>query len=298
MQLYVPLLTLLAESLTMTSSIENTAQKTVLITGCSSGIGLCAAQTLQQKGYHVLASVRNSDDVSILQDQGIDCLHLDLCDEDSIDKAVHYIHEQQLNLYGLVNNGAYGQPGAVEDLSRQALLEQFETNVFGTHSLTQKLIPFFRQQQAGRIIQISSVLGFIGLPMRGAYNASKFALEGLSDTMRVELMGTNIHVSLIQPGPIESRFRPNAYLAFAKHIDADNSMYKDDYAQVYDRLNRTENSRFTLPASAVAKCILHALDNNKPKVRYKVTTPTKVMAVLKRLLPDRSLDKFIRKQGN
>ena len=225
-------------------------------------------------------------------------IHLDLDNEDSINKAINYIQEKHPTLYGLVNNGAYGQPGAVEDLSRATLQEQFETNVFGTHSLTQKLIPLFRQNNNGRIIQISSVLGFVGLPMRGAYNASKFALEGLSDTLRVELLNTNIRVSIIQPGPIESDFRPNAYKAFAKHIDAKNSVYSESYEQVYDRLHRKENSRFTLPASAVADCVEHALSNARPKVRYRVTTPTKVMAVLKRIAPNRWLDKFIAKQGN
>lgn len=275
-----------------------TSPRPVLITGCSTGIGLETTKQLKQKGFHVIASVRDKNDIKKLEALAIECIHLDLDSEDSIASAVAYVTKNHPTLYGLVNNGAYGQPGAVEDLSRAALQEQFETNVFGTHSLTQRFIPLFRKNNHGRIIQISSILGFVGLPMRGAYNASKFALEGLSDTLRVELLDTNIKVSIIQPGPIESAFRPNAYKAFAKHIDAENSIHSKSYKQVYSRLHRKENARFTLPASAVADCVEHALMHARPKVRYRVTTPTKVMAVLKRILPNRWLDKFIAKQGN
>jgi len=167
--------------------MQHNSKKPVLITGCSSGIGLNAASTLQQNGFHVIASVRKRQDISALQSMGLECIHLDLSDEVSIQRAVDYIMQNHPHLYGLVNNGAYGQAGAVEDLSRTALREQFETNVFGTHELTQKLMPLFRKQNRGRIVQISSVLGVVALPMRGAYNASKFALEGLTDTQRLEL---------------------------------------------------------------------------------------------------------------
>lgn len=280
----------------MTSSTQQ-EKKTILITGCSSGIGLETALYLKDK-YRVIASVRNPDDIQLLENLGVNCIHLDLSDEASIDAAITYIKENASDIYGLVNNGAYGQPGAVEDLTRDALIEQFQTNVFGTHSLTQKLIPLFRKNNSGRIIQISSVLGFVGLPMRGAYNSSKFALEGLSDTMRVELRDTNIKVSIIEPGPIESKFRPNAYKAFAKHIDAENSVYAHLYAKVHDRLHRKENAQFTLPPSAVAKCVLHALESKRPKIRYWVTVPTIVMGVLKRILPERLMDKFIAKNAD
>ena len=272
--------------------------KTVLITGCSSGIGLSASTYLKKHGFRIIASVRNAQDISILSDLGIECIHLDLTDENSIDQAVKYIEEHAPDLYGLVNNGAYGQPGAVEDLSRTALEEQFQTNVFGTHSLTQKLMPLFRRHNSGRIVQISSILGFVGAPMRGAYNASKFALEGLSDTLRVELSDTNIKVSIIQPGPIESQFRPNAYKAFAKHIDVENSVHAEVYTKVYARLHKEENARFTLPSEAVAKKIHHALTASNPKIRYWITVPTIVMGILTRILPERLLDKLIKSQSN
>jgi len=280
-----------------TPNLSEKKGRPVLITGCSSGIGLATSNYLSRYGYEVIASVRNAEDIELFNQHNIKCIHLDLTDESSIDSAIDYIQTEIPTLYGLINNGAYGQPGAIEDLTRDALHEQFDTNVFGTHSLTQKLIPLFRRNNAGRIIQISSVLGFIGLPMRGAYNASKYALEGLSDTLRIELLNTNIKVSIIQPGPIESKFRPNAYRSFVKHIDAENSIHTELYKQVEGRLNRKENARFTLPAEAVAKCALHALDSKRPKTRYRVTTPTIILAILKWALPTKLLDRFISKQG-
>ena len=272
--------------------------ESILITGCSSGIGLSTAKLLHKQNFHVIASVKSHADISILKELGIDCIQLDLRDEASINQAVTYIKEHAPNLYGLVNNGAYGQPGAVEDLSRAALEEQFQTNVFGTHSLTQKLIPIFRQHNRGRIVQISSILGFIGSPMRGAYNASKFALEGLSDTLRIELADTNIKISIIQPGPIESKFRPNAYKAFSKHIDRENSVYANLYQEVQARLHSQENARFTLSSEFVAKKIHHALTAKRPKIRYWITVPTIVMGILTKFIPTRLLDKLIKSQSN
>lgn len=278
--------------------MQQNNKKAVLITGCSSGIGFSIAKGLHERGYHVCASVRNPDDITKLEKLGIETLHLDLDDEATILKAVEHVKNLGIPLLALVNNGAYGQPGAVEDLSREALRAQFETNVFGTHSLTQKLLSVFRDQGYGRIVQISSVLGFVGLPMRGAYNASKYALEGLSDTMRIELFDTDIHISLIEPGPIESRFRPNAYLAYKKFIDPDKSRHKEIYKRVEERLNRKENASFTLPAEAVLKKTIHAIESKRPKIRYWVTVPTYVMGILKRLLTERALDRFINKHGN
>ena len=186
-------------------------QRSVLITGCSSGIGECVAHGLHRRGYRVFASVRNRDDCEPYRQAGIECLVLDYADSASIEAAIAQLLERTGGrLYALFNNGAYGQPGACEDLSRAALREQFETNVFGWMELTNRIIPVMRAQGYGRIIQNSSILGFAAMPMRGAYNASKFAIEGFSDTMRLELAGTDIHISLIEPGPIESRFRANA----------------------------------------------------------------------------------------
>ena len=274
-------------------------QKSILITGCSSGIGRCLADGLRQRGYRVFATARKSDDVAQLLADGFEALALDLDSPQSIRDAVDTIlNRTQGKLYALINNGAYGQPGAVEDLSRDTLRKQFETNLFGTQELTNRVIPTMRAQGEGRIIQMSSILGIIGLGYRGAYTATKFALEALSDTMRLELHGTHIHISLIEPGPITSRFRENAFAAYKTNIDAEHSAHRDYYARVEKRLGGSKPLPFTLPPEAVLKKVIHALESRRPKLRYPVTFPTHLFAVLKRLLPVRMLDAILTAVSN
>ena len=269
-------------------------KKSVLITGCSSGIGRALALGLHQRGYRVFATVRQAKDMADLIALGLESLTLDLRSTQSIQGAVDEILSRtQGKLYALINNGAYGQPGAVEDLTRDALRSQFETNLFGTQELTNRILPVMRVQNTGRIIQISSILGIIALAYRGAYTATKFALEALSDTLRLELSGTLIHVALIEPGPITSRFRDNAYQAFLANIDRDNSAHRDYYQQVEQRLGGNKPLPFTLPPEAVLKKVLHALEARRPRVRYAVTFPTHLFAVLRRCLPARALDRML-----
>ena len=273
-------------------------EKPILITGCSTGIGRCLAFGLQKRGYPVYATARRQKDVQLLMDSGLSSVQLDLDDSDSIQRALDSILEKTNGkLYGLINNGAYGQPGAIEDLSRNALRAQFETNLFGVHELTAAVIPVMRHHNAGRIIQISSILGFVALRYRGAYNASKFALEGLSDTLRLELANTNIRVSLIEPGPITSEFRSNALRAFKQYVDGETSVHAKDYRQIEHRLASSKPVRFTLPAESVLKRVIHALEHPKPKIRYPVTMPTYIMALLKRVLTDSGLDRFLLRHG-
>ncbi|PMJ93072.1 SDR family oxidoreductase [Vibrio sp. 10N.261.55.A7] len=269
----------------------------ILITGCSTGIGLVAAQHLKQRGYNVIASCRKVEDVEKLTQEGFTSIQLDLSSTESIDSAVKSVLTlTQNNLYAIFNNGAYGQPGALEDLPTQGLREQFETNFFGWHHLTTQLIPAMRKNAAGRIIQNSSVLGFAAMKYRGAYNASKFALEGWTDTLRLELADTNIHVSILEPGPIETQFRANALLAFEKWIDPIQSAHSQSYKEQRDRLNNDKsNNAFALEPEACIPPLIHALESNKPKLRYRITTPTKVFAILKRVLPSRLLDKILQK---
>ena len=270
--------------------------KSILITGCSSGIGYYCAKALQKEGYKVFATARKKIDVRRLKDEGLESLHLDLDDSESIQKALDDILEQTGGkLYALFNNGAYGQPGAVEDLSREVLKAQFETNVFGTHELTTKVLAIMRKQGYGRIIQNSSVLGIVALRYRGAYNASKFALEGLSDTMRLELEGSNIFVSLIEPGPVRSNFRQNALSKFVQNIDRENTAYKAVYHDKLAGLQSTEDVPFTLGEDAVYDALLHALEAKIPKARYRVTKPTTIFWFLKRILSTTLLDKVLRK---
>lgn len=269
-------------------------KRSVLITGCSSGIGRTLALGLQARGYRVFATVRQAKDVEDLIALGLESLTLDLASSESIQQAVtEILARTQGKLYALINNGAYGQPGAVEDLSRDALRRQFETNLFGTQELTNRVLPVMRAQNEGRIIQISSILGIIALAYRGAYTATKFALEALSDTLRLELTGSNIHIALIEPGPITSRFRDNAYQAFLANIDREHSVHRTYYQRVEQRLGGTKPLPFTLPPEAVLTKTLHALEARRPRIRYAVTFPTHLFAVLRRLLPARTLDRFL-----
>jgi NAD(P)-dependent dehydrogenase (short-subunit alcohol dehydrogenase family) len=271
-------------------------RKSVLITGCSSGIGHHCAHVLHKEGYRVFATARDPEDVRRLCDEGLEALHLDLDDTRSIEAAVAEVTKRTGGtLYALFNNGAYGQPGAVEDLSREVLRRQFETNLFGTHELTNTVLPVMRKQGYGRIIQNSSVLGFIALRFRGAYNASKYALEGLSDTLRLELMGTNIHVSLIEPGPIRSDFRKNALEKFLVNIDRDRSPFKEEYVTKLQALQSDADAPFTLGPEAVCTALKKALESPVPKAHYRVTKPTSLFWYAKRLLPTSLLDRILRK---
>ena len=272
-----------------------TIQKNVFITGCSSGIGYSTAIALKKHGYRVICSARKAEDIRRLTNEGFECLELDLADSAGIQQAVlSLIALTDGKIYALFNNGAFGQPGAVEDLSRDALRNQFETNFFGTHELTNLLIPVMRCQGHGRIIYNSSVLGFVAMKFRGAYIASKFALEGLADTLRLELQGSGIHIILIEPGPIESHFRQNAFAMYRRYIDPSQSFHKETYQQMEERLQKIGPAApFTLPATAVAKKVILALESRKPKCRYRVTTPTYLFACLKRVLPTSWLDKIL-----
>ena len=275
-------------------------QKSILITGCSSGIGYCVAKGLKQRGYHVIATARREESVKRLSDEGFDSLQLDLSNSASIQHAFEQVIKlTDGKLYGLFNNGAFGLPGAVEDLTRDNLKYQFETNVFGWLELTNLVIPVMRRQGYGRIIQNSSILGFVAMPFRGAYNASKYAIEGLSDTLRLELKSTNIYISLIEPGPIISQFRANAVKALQQHIDIENSVHREKYLGVLARLNKTGPAvPFTLPPEAVLKRVIFALESKRPKPRYYVTFPTYLFALLKRILSHRQLDFWLAKAGN
>ena len=271
--------------------------RSILITGCSSGIGHYAAKTLHHRGYQVYATTRKAADTELLSSHGIRTLQLDLDDSRSIENTVAVVlKETGGKLYGLFNNGGFGQPGAVEDIPTDALRAQFETLVFGWHELTRKIIPVMRAQGHGRIIQNSSVLGFAAMPHRGAYNAAKFAIEGLSDTLRLELRATDIHVSIIQPGPIKSRFRQHALTKFKQHIDSDNSVHAASYQKTLQRLEtREETNHFTLGPEAVTDKLIHALEHQRPRSRYRVTTPTIAFAVAKRLFPTSVLDRILSK---
>lgn len=271
--------------------------ETVLVTGCSSGIGYHVAKGLKERGYNVYATARKDEDVERLIGEGFKCLKLDYADSESVqDLANELMLLVGTNLYGVFHNGAYGQPGAVEDLTRETIEKQFAANVFGWMELNNRLIVLMRHNNRGRIIFNSSVLGLISLPFRGAYNASKYAIEGFADTLRLELSDSNVKVSLIEPGPIESRFRPNALQALKDNVNMEDSVHRDRYKRTLSRLAKEGNvDPYTLPPEAVLEKVIHALESDKPKAHYYVTKPTYIMGTLKRLLPTKWMDKFIMK---
>ncbi len=271
---------------------------TVLITGCSSGIGHDAAHALARRGWRVFATCRKEEDCARLREEGLESFRLDYEDEASVREAVQEaLSRSGGRLDALYNNGAYAIPGAVEDIPRGALRAIFEANLFGWHDLTRQVIPVMRAQGHGRIVNCSSVLGLVPMRWRGAYVSTKFALEGLTDTLRLEMNGTGIHVALIEPGPITSRIRENAIIQFEKWIDWKNSARAEEYrTSLLKRLyEKTGPDPFELPPSAVTDKLIHALESPRPRPRYYVTTPTYAMGALRRVLPTRALDWLISK---
>jgi NAD(P)-dependent dehydrogenase (short-subunit alcohol dehydrogenase family) len=270
-------------------------QKSILITGASSGIGLDAARGLRDAGWRVFASCRKAEDCARLNSEGFESPRIDYTDPESIVTGLaETLEATGGTLDALYNNGAYALPGAVEDLPTAALREIFETNVFGWHELTRLVIPVMRAQGHGRIVNCSSVLGFVGMKWRGAYVSSKFALEGLTDVLRVEMASTPIKIILIEPGPVTSKIRQNAIPRFEKWIDWKASARRDEYKDVISRLYEDSGpDKFELPAAAVTKKLLHALTSPRPKPRYYVTKPTYLMGFLRRVLPTRWLDAVI-----
>ena len=263
------------------------SSRTILVTGCSSGIGRHSALRLAQDGWRVFATARTDADLAALEAEGLEALRLDYAKTDTIHAAMDTVLERtDGRLDALFNNGAYGQPGAVEDLPTDVLRLQFETNVFGWHELTRRVIPVMRAAGRGRIVNCSSILGLVPYKWRGAYNASKYALEGLTVTMMMELRGSGIHVSLIEPGPIRSDFMANALKAAEANIDLENTVHRVEYQRQLKGLRgELAGARGKLGPEAVYDVLRHALTSPAPKPHYIVTKPARRGVLLKRLLP-------------
>lgn len=267
-------------------------QKTILITGCSSGIGLDAARTMKARGWRVLATARKPDDLARLRArEGLEALALDLADPAAIATcAIGALDLSKGRIDAIFNNAAFGQPGAVEDLSPSVLREQLEVNLIGTHDLTRRIIPSMRKMGSGRIVQCSSVLGFVAVGYRGAYCASKFALEALSIAMRQELKGSGIFVSIIEPGPIRSRFVETAVARLKEKIDIDTSPHREKYLARLAGMEQGGQQTFKLEPAAVTRKLVHAVEGAWPRRRYLVTAPTRVAAICERVLPQFAMD--------
>ncbi len=275
-----------------------TKQRSVLITGCSSGIGYDAAHGLSKAGWRVFATCRSEADCARLRDEGLEVLRLDMTDPASMDAALTEILARTGGtLDALINNAAFGLPGAVEDLPTQGIREVFETNFFGLHELTTKVIPIMRDQGHGRIVNIGSVLGYVVFKWRASYTASKFALEGYTDTLRIEMADTPIKIILVDPGPITSSIRQNSAAHFERWIDWEASPRAELYRK--SLLKRLYEDRgpdpFELPASAVTNKLIRALEAKRPSAKIYVTTPAYTMNVVRRLLPTRALDWLIQR---
>lgn len=270
--------------------------RSILMTGCSSGIGAAAAHIMRGRNWRVFPTARKREDVDKLAGMGFEAFHLDYEDADSIKAAADTVLQlTDGKLDAVFNNGAYAVPGALEDMPTEALRALFEANFIGWHDLTRRLIPAMRANGSGRIVQCSSVLGFVALKYRGAYTASKYALEAYSDTLRQELKGTGLHVCLIEPGPIGTRFTENALANFDRWIGNDGlaaSVHRKTYEKRRIRMEAGEPGPFKLPPESVVKRLIHAVEAKRPKARYHVTIPTSVMAVAKRVLPTGLLDRF------
>lgn len=273
--------------------------KSILVTGCSSGIGYTCALGLKARGYRVFATARTADDLKRLESEGLEAIALDYRSLESVERCVEEVSRRTGGtLFGLFNNGAYGQPGALEDITRAVLEEQFAANVFGWHQLTRACLPLMRRNGEGRIVQCSSVLGILAIKWRGPYNASKFALEGLTDTLRLELRGSPVKVVTLNPGPIASAFVRNARAALERNVDMVNSHYRNEYERQLARLNRGGNGRFKLPPEAVLAKLVLALEKPNPRAHYYVTIPTHVAAFMRRILPSGLLDRFAARNSN
>ena len=269
---------------------------TILITGCSSGIGYDAAQGMRAAGWRVFASCRKAEDCERMRAEGFESPRIDYEDAETIATGLAEVLEATGGrLDALFHNGAYAIPGAVEDLPTGALRQIFEANLFGWHELTRHVIPVMRAQGGGRIVMNSSVLGFVGLRWRGAYVATKHALEGITDVLRLEMADTGVKVILIEPGPVTSLIRKNSIPHFERWIDWEASPRAAQYREsLLKRLYQSKGpDRFELPASAVTKVLLRALTARNPRARYRVTIPTKAMAVAVRVLPGRLLDALL-----
>ncbi|MEA3315084.1 MAG: SDR family NAD(P)-dependent oxidoreductase [Campylobacterota bacterium] len=264
----------------------------ILITGCSCGIGEQTAIYLKDKGYNIFATSRDEEDIKRLKELGFNSYFLDVTKKETIKNTLDEVLKETNNKLDVVfNNAGFGQPGAVEDISTNSLKEQFETNVFGLHEVTIQVLDIMKKQGYGKIIQHSSVLGLVSLKLRGAYNASKYAVEGLTDTLRLELKDTNIDVTLLNTGPVISDFRKNAKDKLVQNIDIDNSRFKESYKK---SLNSSKSDvPFTLPSIEVAKIVEKIIVTKNVKPRYYITKATYLLGFLKRVLSSRLLDKVL-----
>lgn len=268
----------------------------IVITGCSTGIGLETARYLKERYITVYPTARKPEDVEMLRSLGFEnAMQLDVTRPEQIEKVIEKVLAKEGSIDVWFNNAGYGQPGTVEDIRTEVLREQFETNLFGLHECTRQIIPVMKKQGYGKIIQHSSVLGLISLFGRGAYNASKYAIEGLTDTLRLELYGSNIHAVLLNTGPVTSHFRENAMQKLRQNVDIEHSDHRERYLQTLQA--KKSNVPFNEEAVSVARVVHRIVLAKKPKPRYYITKATWLLGLLKRVLSTSLLDRVLYKIG-
>jgi NAD(P)-dependent dehydrogenase (short-subunit alcohol dehydrogenase family) len=265
----------------------------ILITGCSSGIGRATAELLADNGHLVYATARRAETIADLARAGIRTLVLEVGDEGSMRAAVEAVERDHGAVGVLVNNAGYAVSGAIETVSLQAVRDEFETNVFGSLRMAQLVLPGMRAHRTGSIINVSSVAGRVTMPGAGAYAASKYAIEALSDALRFEVRGFGVNIIVIEPGPIRTAFTGTANAALA----ADSGGPYDSYhAAVAKADAETDESFIAGKPDQVARAIERAITTARPRPRYRVTPIARVLPALRGVLGDRGFDAFLRTQ--
>ncbi len=269
-------------------------EQVVLITGSSSGIGRATALEAARRGHRVFASARRVEDVLPLEgDSRIAALSLDVTDPSSIQAAVQTVLRRAGRLDALINNAGYGQYGAVEEVSGQDWRRQFDVNLFGGLEAIRAVLPAMRDAGFGTIVNVSSVAGKISIPFAAPYCSSKHALEALSDALRVEVAPFGIRVVVVEPGPIATRFTERAR-SLVLPLFSRPGPYRAFYANA-ERAMDTNFQKGKLPPETVARVILDAIESERPKTRYRITSMAKTLLPLRRLLPDRFFDRQMKK---
>lgn len=272
--------------------------KTVLITGCSTGIGRATAERLAGRGFTVYATARRLEAIQDLESKGCRPLALDVNDEQSMRAAVAAVEKAEGSLWALVNNAGYSQSGAIEDIPIESVREQFETNVFGLIRMTQVALPGMRRERSGRVVNIGSMGGKLTFPGGGIYHATKYAVEAISDALRFEVKGFGVDVVLIEPGLIKTHFGDTAAgtLATASQTGGAYDHFNRKVAEATVNVYEGPLAKLGGGPEAVARVIDRALSAARPRARYLVTPSARLAITQRRLTPDRVWDMFMRAQ--
>ena len=271
---------------------NNENKKIVLITGASSGIGkVCAEHLAKKKNLHIFGTSRNASIPPTKSAENLKMIKMDVNSDKSVEEAINYILKETKRIDIVINAAGFGIAGAIEETTIEKAKKQFETNFFGVHRVCKMVLPIMRKQKFGYIINISSIGGILGLPFQGFYSASKFAIEGLTEALRIETRPFGIHVVLIEPGDTKTSFTDRREKIISKNKDSPYKKYFEKTIGIVEKDERNGTS-----PELVAKVVEHIINSSSPKVRYKVGPMSqKFVASLKGKIPDRSVEWILRK---